>query len=252
MTYRTFAILSIFASLFVGCNEEEEYSSTLLNTDTHAHQTTTGDNATDIEGVSTNPEKVTNAPIDSSKVPEQSNPDDSSPTDIANPDDTSSQQSDNNQSNDTVCNELDQVDPIFITFLGIYDNDGHVDYETAKNPMISTISSAEEAKEFAELYKLRDNAKNELTSIDYSNYTIKVAYIGSRPNSSYAFNISPDCKESLLTLEVISTPAMDEMESFWGVFIKLPGKFKNVDIVMEDKEVSFEEWKAYPEIPQLF
>ena len=252
MNYRVLAILAIFGSLLFGCNESEEYSSNPSNTDSRTLQTTTGDNASDIEGVNTNPEIVATEPIDSSKDPEQSNPDDTSQTDIANPDDISSHQSDNSQSNDTVCNALDEVDLMFMTFLGIYANDGQVDYEAAKNPMVSTISSVDEANEFAELYKLRDNAKNALTAIDYSNYAVKVAYIGYRDVSSYVFNISPDCKDSSLTLEVISAPAMDEMVSFWGVFIKLPNKFKDVDIVMEDKEVSFEAYYTYSEIPQLF
>ena len=199
-------IFTILSFLFLGCNGVEEYS----NTDSSSSSLTQG--------------QTTEGNLQQTKET-----------------DSTSEQPIN-----TVCDSLENVEISFQSDLADYyvpleKETG--DHTTAQIQWIKSINSVEEANQFAQLYKLNTN---KLTEINYNQFMIKAIYIGERGDCGYKFSVSNICNHNTLTLNVIRASAMSTAMSYPVVFVKIPIQFKDSNIIMENIELSFEEYDAYP------
>ena len=142
------------------------------------------------------------------------------------------------------CEPVENVGLLFAADLGRYN--ASLGNEGARTPWTQMIHSMDEATEFAQTYLLSDSVKDRLISLNYDEVIIAAAYLGFQPVCGHRFNLPMVCKDSPVTLEVISAPFMDEAISFPIVFVQLPLQIGDVEVVIENKEIPFEEFESYP------
>ncbi|GEM_PF-6162864 len=155
---------------------------------------------------------------------------------------------------DANCNPINDAKLLFISDLGNYyvplEMESN-DYSLSKESWTKVIDSIEEADAFVQTYKLNDNIKNELASIHYTDNIVNSVYIGFRSVSGFKFNIPQLCKDGNIKFDVIRAPAMDDSVSHSIVFIQMPAQYKDTNIIIENKEVSFEEYETYPFMTEM-
>lgn len=155
---------------------------------------------------------------------------------------------------DASCSPINDAKLLFISDLGNYyvplEMESN-DYSLSKESWTKMIDSIEEADAFVQTYKLNDNIKNELASIHYTDNIVNSVYIGFRSVSGHKFNIPQLCEDGSIKFEVIRAPAMDDAVSHSIVFIQLPAQYKDTNIIIENKEVSFEEYETYPFLTEM-
>lgn len=167
----------------------------------------------------------------------------------AHPNDKASEQSSDGED----CRPIENIEPLFISDLGNYyapiERENH-DYTVSRESWSKIIRSSDEAVEFVQLYKLNNMVSDKLLAVDYNNYIIDAVYIGFRGVCGHRFGISHDCGNHSVQLDVISAPSMDEAISHTVVFVQLPAQNEDVNIVINDKELPFEEYYTSPSLPE--